>query len=246
MPDLTGQVAFVTGGSRGIGAAIATRLAQDGADVAFTYRADKRSADETAGRIRAAGRTALAIQADSAEPHAATESVDTVVRNLGRLDILVANAGIFPNGPLDDVTLDEIDQTLAIHVRAPLLAAQAAAAHMGDGGRLIAIGSCYAERVPVPGVTLYSMTKSALTGLVKGLARDLGPRGITANVVHPGPTDTDMNPADGPDAEAERALTALGRYGTGADVAGMVAFLASQEGAWVTGASFAVDGGYAA
>ncbi|WP_129664864.1 SDR family NAD(P)-dependent oxidoreductase [Phytoactinopolyspora endophytica] len=246
MSDLSGKVALVTGGSRGIGAAIATRLARGGADVAFTYRSATRKADETADRIRAEGQKALPIEADSADPQAVTGSVATAVQALGRLDILVANAGIFPNGPLAEVTLNDVDQALAVHVRGVFLAAQAAATHMPDGGRIISIGSCYAERVPTAGVTLYSMTKSALTGLTKGLARDLGPRGITANVVHPGPTDTEMNPADSPEAAEERAYTALGRYGTGDDVAGMVAFLAGGDGAWVTGASFAVDGGYAA
>lgn len=247
MPDLAGKVALVTGGSRGIGAAIAIRLATDGADVALTYHSKAEQADVVAKQIRSVGRRALTIAADSADPAAVAGSVATTVSELGQLDILVANAGIFPSGPLQDVTLEEVDQTLAIHVRSVFLAAQAAAPHLPDDvGRIISIGSCFADRVPVPDVTLYSMTKSALTGLTKGLARDLGPRRITANVVHPGPTDTDMNPADSPEADAERALIALGRYGTGADIAGMVAFLAGPDGAWVTGASLAVDGGFTA
>lgn len=246
MPALEGKVALVTGGSRGIGAAIARRLASDGADVALTYRTSKDKAGDVAHEIRSGGRRALALEADGADPDAVTESVARTAGELGRLDILVANAGIFPSGPLGDVTLQEVDQALAVHVRSVFLATQAAAARMPGGGRIISIGSCFAERVPVAEITLYTMTKSALIGLTKGLARDLGPRGITANVVHPGPTDTDMNPADSPEAEAERAITALGRYGTGADVAGMVSFLAGPGGAWVTGASIAVDGGYAA
>ncbi|AYY12882.1 SDR family oxidoreductase [Actinobacteria bacterium YIM 96077] len=246
MPDLTGKVAVVTGGSRGIGAAIASRLAEDGADVVVTYRSRADEAATVVEKIESGGRRALALAADSADPQAVTWVIDETVRQLGRLDILVANAGVFPMGPLEEVTLDEVDSTLAVHVRGVFLAAQAAAAHMGDGGRIISIGSCLAERVPVAGITLYSMSKSALTGLTKGLARDLGPRGITANVVHPGPTDTDMNPADSDEAADERALTALGRYGTPADVAGMVSYLAGGDGAWVTGASFAVDGGYGA
>ncbi|NED94697.1 3-oxoacyl-ACP reductase FabG [Phytoactinopolyspora alkaliphila] len=246
MPDLSGKVALVTGGSRGIGAAIATRLAHDGADVALTYHTAAGKAADVAAKLEADGGRALALEADSADPGSVVESVTRTVEELGSLDILVANAGIFAYGELADVTLDELDRMLAIHVRGVFLAAQAAAAHMTDGGRIISIGSCFAERVPTPGVTLYSMTKSALTGLTKGLARDLGPRGITANVVHPGPTDTDMNPADSPEAETERAFTALGRYGTGSDIAGMVSFLAGPDGDWVTGASFAVDGGYTA
>jgi len=144
------------------------------------------------------------------------------------------------------VTLEEVDRTLAIHVRAAFLASQAAARHMGAGGRIISIGSCFADRVPYPGVTLYAMSKSALVGLTRGLARDLGPRGITANVVHPGSTDTDMNPADGPDADVERGLMAVGRYARPEEIAAMVAHLAGEGGAFVTGAMIAVDGGFAA
>jgi NAD(P)-dependent dehydrogenase (short-subunit alcohol dehydrogenase family) len=165
---------------------------------------------------------------------------------LGRLDIVVNNAGIFPIGPLEDVTLEQVDRTLAIYVRAGFVAAQAAARRMGEGGRIISIGSCLAERVPGPGLSLYAMSKSALIGLTKGLARDLGLRGITANVVHPGPTDTDMNPADGPGADAERALLAVGEFGRAEDIAATVAHLAGPGGRFITGAAIAVDGGFAA
>jgi len=158
----------------------------------------------------------------------------------------VNNAGIFPSGPIEYVTLAEVDRTLAIHVRAAFLASQAAARHMGAGGRIISIGSCYAERVPYAGVTLYAMSKAALIGLTKGLARDLGPRGITVNVVHPGSTDTDMNPADGPNADGERSLMAVGHYGSPEDIAATVAHLAGEGGRFVTGAAIAVDGGFAA
>jgi 3-oxoacyl-[acyl-carrier protein] reductase len=164
----------------------------------------------------------------------------------GRLDILVNNAGIFPSGPPEEVSLAEIDRTLAIHVRAVFLAAQAALKHMGSGGRIISIGSCFAQRVPHGGVTLYAMSKSALIGFTKGLARDVGARGITVNVVDPGSTDTDMNPANGETAHAQRALMAVGHYGKPEDVAAMVAHLAGDCGRFVTGASIAVDGGYAA
>ncbi|WP_166347193.1 SDR family NAD(P)-dependent oxidoreductase [Phytoactinopolyspora limicola] len=246
MPSLKGRVALVTGGSRGIGAAVATRLAAEGADVALTYRAGAAAAADVVEQVKFEGRRALAMQADAADADAVTASISSTVAELGRLDILVANAGVFPSGPLDEVTYNDLDQTLAIHVRNVFVAAQAAASQMSAGGRIISIGSCLAERVPTSGLTLYSMTKAALTGMTKGLARDLGARDITANVVHPGPVDTDMNPAAAPEAAAERALTALGRYGDGADIAGMVTFLAGPGGAWITGASIAVDGGYTA
>ena len=239
-------MALVTGGSRGIGAAAARRLARDGADVALTCARAADKAQAVVAEIEAAGRQGLAIVADSAQPHAVVAAVERTADTFGRLDILVNNAGIFPSGPLEEVTLEEVDRTLAIHVRAAFLASQAAARHMGAGGRIISIGSCFADRVPYPGVTLYAMSKSALVGLTKGLARDLGRRGITANVVHPGSTDTDMNPADGPDADVERGLMAVGRYARPEEIAAMVAHLAGEGGAFVTGAVIAVDGGFAA
>jgi 3-oxoacyl-[acyl-carrier protein] reductase len=243
---LTGKVALVTGGSRGIGGAIATRLARDGADVALTYVSSPDKAQTVVAEIAKAGRRGLAIQADSADPGAIVAAIERAVAELGRLDILVNNAGIFPNGPLEAVTLDDIDRTLAIHVRAAFVAAQAAARHMESGGRIVSIGNCLAERVPTAGVTLYAMSKSALAGLTKGLARDLGPHGITANLVHPGPIDTDMNPADSPGADDERKLLATGAFGSGADVAATVAHLAGDSGRYITGAAIAVDGGNAA
>ena len=246
MTDLEGKAALVTGGSRGIGAAIAVRLAREGADVALTYRHSADRANELARAIEGLGRRGLAIRADSADPHAVVGAVKRTASELGRLDILVNNAGVYPTGDLAEVALGEVDQTLAVHVRAAFLASQAAAGLMVDGGRIISIGSCFAERVPYAGLTLYAMTKSALVGLTKGLARDRGPRGITATLVHPGNTDTDMNPADGPDASAERAFIALGHYGHADDIAATVAFLAGEGGRYVTGTTVAVDGGYAA
>ncbi|WP_242907461.1 SDR family oxidoreductase [Actinomadura terrae] len=244
--DLAGRAALVTGGGRGIGAAIALRLARDGADVAVTYvRAPERAA-EVVREIEAAGRRGLAIAADAADAQAVASAVDTTAREFGRLDVLVNNAGIAPFGPLEDVEPEEIDRTLAIHVRAAFVASQAAARHLGQGGRIVSIGSSLAERVPYPGWTLYAMSKSALSGLTRGLARDLGPRGITANVVQPGSTDTEMNPADSPDADFERGFTALGRYARAEEIAAMVAHLAGPGGGYVTGASIAVDGGYTA
>ncbi|MCP3140632.1 SDR family NAD(P)-dependent oxidoreductase [Pyxidicoccus xibeiensis] len=246
MSGLSGRVALVTGGSRGIGAAIARRLAREGADVALTYVSAPEKAQAVIRDIQAAGRRGIAIAADSASPEAVIRAVEGTVAELGRLDILVNNAGIFPNGPLEEVTLEEVDRTLAIHVRAVFVAAQAAARHMGKGGRIISIGTCFSDRVPEPGVTLYTMSKSALTGLTRGLARDLGTRGITANVINPGPIDTDMNPASAPGAEAGLTHLAVKQFGEGEDIAATVAHLAGESGRFITGASIAVDGGFSA
>lgn len=243
MSGLVGKVALVTGGSRGIGAAIAARLAELGSDVAITYAQSKQRADEVVDVIKAHGRRGLAINADSAAAEEVVAAVGTVVDEFGRLDVLVNNAGIFPSGPIDDVSLEDVDRTLGIHVRAVYLASQAAARHMTDGARIISIGRNLAERVPVPGVTLYSMSKSALIGFTKGLARDLGGRGITVNLVQPGSTDTDMNPADGPSADDQRASSALGRYADPTDIADTVAFLSGPGARNITGAILTVDGG---
>ncbi|MFB9238741.1 SDR family NAD(P)-dependent oxidoreductase [Plantactinospora siamensis] len=241
---LDGKVALVTGGSRGIGAAVALRLAQDGADVAFTYQRDSERADQVVGQIKAAGRRPLAVRADSADAAAVAGAVDAVAAEFGRLDILVNNAGAFIVAPVEQLGAAELDQTVAVNIRAPFLAAQAAARHMTDGGRIVSIGSNLAERAVFPGFALYSMSKTALIGLTKGLGRELGPRGITVNLVNPGPTDTDANPADGPNADGIRALTALGRYAAPADIAAAVAFLAGPDGGYVTGATVNVDGGF--
>lgn len=246
MPQLAGKVALVTGGSRGIGAATALRLAEEGADVALTYVSAADRAQEVVKAIEALGRRGLAIRADSADPAAVVRSVERTAAELGRLDILVNNAGVFPYGPIEDVTLEEIDRTLAVHVRAVFLATQAAIPHLGHGGRIISIGSCWATRVPVPDVTLYAMSKSALIGFTKGLAHDVAPRGITANIVDPGPTVTDMNPDGTDEAEEERLRTAAKVLGAGADTAKAVAFLAGPDAQWITGTSLAVDGGYTA
>lgn len=243
MSRLAGKRALVTGGSRGIGAAIAMRLAREGADVALTYERSADKAAEIVKAIEALGRKGAAVSADSADPEAVKRSVDEAAKALGGLDILVNNAGIYRGGPVADWSLADIDATLAVNVRAVVLASQAAAAHLGEGGRIISIGSCLADRVVEPNITLYAMSKAALIGFTKGLARDLGPRGITVNIVHPGSTDTDMNPADGPGAEAQRARMAIPRYGKPDDIAGAVAYLASEEGRFITGAGFAIDGG---
>ena len=243
MAGLTGRTALVTGGSRGIGAAIATRLGELGADVAVTYARSERRAQELVDGLASCGVRGLAIRADSASADDVVAAVEQTGTAFGRLDILVNNAGVFPFGPIDTVSVEEVDRTLAIHARAVYLASQAAVRHMPDGGRIISIGSNLAERVPFPGVTLYSMSKAALIGFTKGLARDLGSRNITVNLVQPGSTDTDMNPADAAGADEQRALSALGRYAAAADVADSVAFLASAGASNITGAVLTVDGG---
>jgi 3-oxoacyl-[acyl-carrier protein] reductase len=243
MTDMIGKRALVTGASRGIGAAIALVLAERGADVAITYERSADRAAEVVRGIEAMGRRGIAIQADSADPAAVKRSVEEAVAGLGGLDILVNNAGIASADPVADTSLAGIDALLNVNVRGVVLAAGAAIPHLGQGGRIISIGSCLAERVPFAGSTLYSMTKSALLAFTRGLARDLGPRDITVNLVQPGPIDTDMNPADGDHAEAIRDLTALGRYGTTDDIAAAVAFLASPQAKFITGSVLTVDGG---
>ncbi|BAV96184.1 SDR family oxidoreductase [Lysobacter enzymogenes] len=243
---LAGKVALVTGASRGIGAAIARRLAADGADVAITYVSSAQRAEELAAQIRAAGRRAIAIAADAADAQAVTASVERTVAELGRLDILVNNAGVFAYGPFEEETLENYERVMAIHVRAPFVAAQAASRHLPRGGRIITIGSCLGERVGAPGMALYSLSKAAVVGLSKGLAQDLGKRGITVNTVQPGPIDTDMNPADGEGADHQRAGLPLGAFGTADDIAATVAHLAGPGGAFITGTQISVDGGFSA
>ncbi|GAA3676887.1 3-oxoacyl-ACP reductase FabG [Lentzea roselyniae] len=231
MGSLDGKAALITGGSRGIGAAVAEKLAALGARVAVTYQNTKPD-------------NVFALQADSADPEAVVAAVNAAAAEFGRLDVLVNNAAVFQVGPLEELGKEEFDHTMAVNVRAPYLAARAAARHMHEGGRIISIGSNVAVYAPFPGFALYSASKTALIGMTKGLARELGPRGITANIVNPGPTDTDMNPADGPMAETISGLTALGRYGKPAEIAEVVAALAGDAGAYVTGASINADGGF--
>ncbi|MFI9208383.1 SDR family NAD(P)-dependent oxidoreductase [Streptomyces sp. NPDC053253] len=246
MSTMNNTAALVTGGSRGIGAATAVRLAQEGADVAFTYVRDEAAAKEVAARIEATGRRAFPLRADAADAGDAAGAVEWAADALGRLDVLVNSVGAGVLGPLESLTLADVDRVLAVNVRAAFLASQAAAGRLPEGGRIVTIGTCMTQRVPGPGGTLYATSKSALIGLTKALARELGGRGITANIVHPGPIDTDMNPANGPYAEGQATMTALGRFGTPEEVAAMVAFLTGPEGRYVTGAEFAVDGGHAA
>ena len=243
---LTGKVALVTGGSRGIGAAIAKRLAQDGAAVAITYAGSQGKAEQVVSAIKSSGGKALAIHADSADAKALKNAVAETVKTLGRLDILVNNAGIAVIAPIDEFKLEDFDRSVAINVRAHFVATQEAVRHMGDGGRIITIGSVNADRMPFAGGAIYAMTKAAVAGLTRGLARDLGPRSITVNAVQPGPVATDMNPEDGEFAETLKGFMALKRYAKGEEIAGMVAYLASPEAGFVTGACLTIDGGFAA
>jgi 3-oxoacyl-[acyl-carrier protein] reductase len=244
--NLAGKRALVTGGSRGIGAAIALRLAREGADVALTYVSRPDQADEIAQAARALGVRAIAVKADSADAQAVVAAVEQTVAEFGGLDILVNNAGIVALAPIADFLLEDFDRTVAINLRAAFIATQAAVKHMTAGGRVVMIGSCNAERMPFAGGAVYAMSKAGLVGLVKGMARDLGARGITVNNVQPGPIDTEMNPADGEFAASLRNLMALPRYGVTEEVAGMVAYLVGPDAAFVTGASMTIDGGFTA
>jgi len=236
--------ALITGGSRGIGAAIVQRFAREGANVALTYVSNPDRANQTAEAAKALGVRALAIQADSANPDDVVAAVEQTVREFGGIDILVNSAGIASMAPIDAFSLQDFDRTVAINVRAVFVATQAAVKHMKEGGRIINIGSCNAERMPFAGGAVYAMSKAALVGLVKGLARDLGPLGITVNNIQPGPVDTDMNPAHGDFAEMLKKQMALPRYSTADEIAAMVAYLAGPEAGFVTGASLTIDGGF--
>ena len=244
--SLNGKVAFIHGGSRGIGAATARRLARDGATVAIGYASSAIAAEALVEEIQAAGGKAIAVKADATDATALTNAIDGVADRFGRLDILVNSAGVLAVAPLEQFTLKDFDQTVAVNIRSVFVATQAAAKHMKDGGRIINIGSTNAQRMPFAGGAAYAMSKSALVGLVKGLARDLGPRGITVNNVAPGPVDTDMNPEAGEFGAALHDLMAIKRHAKADEIAGMVAYLAGPEAAFVTGADLLIDGGFAA
>ncbi|MGI5506612.1 3-oxoacyl-ACP reductase family protein [Lentzea sp. CA-135723] len=244
--ELEGKVAIVTGGSRGIGAAIAERLAHQGATVAITYYASPDQAELVVKSIEDKGGKAFAIKVDAGDRDAVRAGVREVVERFGRLDVLVNNAGVIDVKPITDVGDDEYDRTVAVNQTSVFAASQEAVKHFREGGRIITVGSINADRVTYPGGTLYVLTKAAVAGFTRALAREVGARGITVNNIQPGPTDTDMNPADGPRADFSRAHIAIGRYGTADEVASLVAYLAGPDAAYVNGASIDVDGGYAA
>jgi 3-oxoacyl-[acyl-carrier protein] reductase len=243
MSNLNGKVALITGGSRGIGAAIAKRLAADGANVAITYAKDASAASVVAKAIESKGRKALAIQADAADAKAVKAAVDKTVATLGRLDVLVNNAGTAIPKTFEETTLEEMDRVIDINIRGVFAATQAALKHMKDGGRIIMIGSAVGERAASPLLVPYTATKGAVKMFTQALSREVGSRGITVNNVQPGPIDTDLNPASGDWAVPQKAATALDRYGKVDEIAAMVAFVAGPESSYITGANLTVDGG---
>jgi 3-oxoacyl-[acyl-carrier protein] reductase len=240
---LEGKIALITGGSRGIGAAIAKRLAADGANVAITYTKGADAATSVVKEIERAGRKAIAIQADAADAEAVKAAVEKTVATLGRLDVLVNNAGTAIPKKFEETTLEEMDRMIDINLRGTFIATQAALKHMKNGGRIIMIGSSVGERMMTPGLVPYSATKGAVKMFTQGLSREVGNRGITVNNIQPGPIDTDLNPAAGDWAAPQKANTALNRYGSVDDVAALVAFVAGPEASYITGANLTVDGG---
>ena len=243
MSKLANKVALVTGGSRGIGAAIAKRLAADGASVAITYAKDASAASAVVKTIESNGGKAVAIQADAADTKAVKSAVEKAVAALGPLDVLVNNAGTAIPKRFEETTLEELDRVIDINIRGVFVTTQAALKHMNDGGRIINIGSCVGERILTPGLVPYSATKGAVKMFTQGLSREVGNRGITVNNVQPGPIDTDLNLAAGDWATPQKAVTALDRYGSVDEVAALVAFVAGPESSYITGANLTVDGG---
>jgi 3-oxoacyl-[acyl-carrier protein] reductase len=241
--NLEGKIAFITGGSRGIGAAVAKRLAADGANVAITYTKRADAAESVVKEIERAGRKAIAIQADAADVDAVEAAVEQTVATFGRLDVLVNNAGTAVPKRFEDTTREELDRLIDINIRGVFVATQAALKHMKSGGRIISIGSVVGERALTPGLVPYSATKGAVKMFTQGLSREVGTRGITVNNIQPGPIDTDLNPAAGDRAVPQKVATALDRYGHVDEVAALVAFVAGPESSYITGANLTVDGG---
>jgi 3-oxoacyl-[acyl-carrier protein] reductase len=241
--SLANKVALVTGGSRGIGAAIAKRLASDGATVAITYAKDTKAADAVVKAIESAGGKAVAIQADAANAEAVKAAVEKAVATLGKLDVLVNNAGTATPKKFEDTSIEELDHLIDINIRGAFITTHAALKHMNDGGRIIMIGSCVGERLMTPGLVPYAATKGAIKMFAQGLSREVGSRRITVNNIQPGPIDTELNPASGDWATPQKAATSLNRYGEVEEVAALVAFIAGPESSYITGANLTVDGG---
>lgn len=244
MTELSGKRALVTGGARGIGAAIAIELATRGADIAFSYQSAADRAAQVVERIEGLGRRGFAIRADGADPVAVKALVAEAAEQLGGIDILVNNAGTAREGTIEEISLEDIDTLLHVNIRGTILTTQAAIPHLASGGRIITIGSNLAERVPFPGLTVYALTKSAHHAFTRGLARELGSRAITVNLIQPGPTDTELNPNEGDVADLNVRMTSIGRYGTTEEIAAAVAFVASPAASFLTGSIVTADGGY--
>lgn len=245
MENLKGRLAFITRGSRGMGAAIAKRLSKEGANILFTHSGtNQKKADEVLQAIKSNGNGGLAIIADNEDPEAVLNAMNTAMKEFGGIDILVNNAGAFSLKSIEAYSLEEYDQMMNVNVKAVFVASQFAAQHMRKEGRIITIGSNMADRVTFPGGSLYSMSKSALIGLTKGLARDLGDRNITVNLIQPGPINTDMNPADSAHAPSLVASMAIKRFGTVEEVAGLVSYLSGKDSGFITGTTITIDGGY--
>lgn len=245
MKKISEKTAFVTGGNRGMGAAIVKQLSADGADVVFTHTGkNTQKANQVLEAVHNYGGRGTALIADNQNPGVLLKALKTATDEFGSIDILVNNAGIYSHKPIEEYTLDEYDRMMNVNVKAVFVASQFAARSMQDGGRIITIGSNLADRTPAPGNSLYSMSKSALTGLTKGIARDLGPRNITANLIQPGPVNTGMNPEDGDAASFLKGFMATNRYGTVDEIAALVAFLSGPESQYITGTSLTIDGGF--
>jgi 3-oxoacyl-[acyl-carrier protein] reductase len=243
---LHGKIALVTGGSRGVGVGIVARLAADGARVAFTYANSEERAEAVASVVVAAGGTAHALRADSRKEQDVASAVAQTVKQFGGLDILVNNAGVGSFTEITELTMEQIDEMLTINVRSAIVAIRESLAHMGEGGRIINIGSINADRMPFPGGSVYAMTKGALASLTRGFARELAPRGITINNIQPGPVDTDANPADGPAASFMLGAMAVDRFGTAAEIGAFASYLAGPHASYITGSSLNIDGGFGA
>jgi 3-oxoacyl-[acyl-carrier protein] reductase len=246
MNRLSGKKAFVTGGSRGIGAAIVRRLAAEGADVAFTYLKVQEASLAVLQDVVSAGRRGAALQADSRVPQALTGAIDQAAREFGRIDIFVSSAGLLLFKPIDELTLEDFEQVVAMDLRAAFVGSKAALGHMRQGGRIVFVSSNIADYAALPTTSLYAMAKRGLDGLMRGLARDLGPREITVNTVHPGPINTDANPEGGPYGDKLKAFMARPRFGRAEDVASLVAYLVSEEASFASGAAYKIDNGFTA